>query len=72
MTFNIKSERVRLGLSQEDAAEKLGVHVNTLRMWERGDSVPNGMSLAKMIGLYGCSADYLLGITEERIAKEQS
>lgn len=67
--LNIKSERVRIGLSQEQMASELGVHVNTLRMWESNESVPGSINLMKMVRLFGCSADYLLGFTDERIKK---
>lgn len=64
---NIRSERVRLGLPLKEAAGRLGVATNTLSNWEMGRTVPNGSDLTKLSRLYGCSADYLLGITEERL-----
>lgn len=65
--MNIKAERVRLGLSTNDAARALEVSLNTLLGWERNVNIPNGSSLAKLANFYGCSADWLLGITEERL-----
>ncbi len=67
--LNMKAERVRVGLSAQSAAEQLGVAANTLLSWERQASVPNGSDLAKLAKLYGCSADWLLGITEERLPR---
>lgn len=66
MALNIKAERVRLGLSQEEVAENLGIHVNTLRQWESGKSVPNIMNLIKLTDFYKCNSDWLLGLTDER------
>lgn len=46
--MNIKAERVRLGLSTNDAARALEVSLNTLLGWERNVNIPNGSSLAKL------------------------
>ena len=67
--MNIKAERVRLGLSTADAARALGVSLNTLLGWERNENIPNGSYLASLARFYGCSADWLLGITEERLPR---
>ena len=37
----IKLCRQRLGLSQESLAEKVGVHPNTIRKWEKGITAPD-------------------------------
>lgn len=65
-TRNIKSERVRMGLSAAEAAKELNVSINTLRSWERGGTAPDGSYLTRMAAMYGCTTDYLLGLTEER------
>lgn len=64
---NIRSERVRLGLTIDEAVKKLAIARNTLVNWECGKTQPNGSDLARLVSLYGCSADYLLGLTEERL-----
>lgn len=63
---NIISERSRMGLSQKDLASKIGVSLTTVSRWEQGRAVPNGSDLVKMRKLFGCSTDYLLGLTDER------
>lgn len=63
---NIASERVRLGMTQEELAEKIGVSESTLRAWEKGEREPNVSSLRFLSGVFGCSSDYLLGLTDER------
>ena len=63
---NIRSERMRMGLSVADAAKRLGVSKNTLNSWELNKSSPDGTHLIKMARLFRCTADYLLGLTEER------
>ena len=69
MPKNIKCERVRLDLTIEEAASRLDVAKNTLTNWELGKTAPNGMDLIKLSGFYGCSTDWLLGLTEERLAR---
>lgn len=62
----LASERTRLGIDQSDVAEKLGVSKTTISRWERGESIPTGEYLVKLHELFGCSIDYLLGLTDER------
>ena len=64
---NICSERVRLGLTQSELARAIGVSVNTISCWETGSYEPNSESLKKLTKLFRCSADYLLGLTDERV-----
>lgn len=37
----LKKRRLALGLSQMDLAEKVGVSLLTIQLWERGVSQPN-------------------------------
>ncbi len=71
MRFNMKAERVRKGLTIKEVAREIGVHENAVMRWENGESEPLGINLVKMSRLYGCAPDYLLGLTDERTAKEQ-
>lgn len=64
--MTIKSERVRLGLSREQAAAELDVHPNSLAAWEQGLAIPSGKNLVKLTHLFGCTPEYLLGMTDER------
>lgn len=63
---NFKSERIRLNLTQEEVAEKLGCTVKTLSIYEGGIRTPNGEFISAAADLFGCSTDYLLGRTDER------
>jgi transcriptional regulator with XRE-family HTH domain len=69
MPNNLMSERIRAKLSREEVAKKIGRSEAVVGKWERGESspllIPDGVALAK---LYGCTVDYLCGITEERTA----
>ena len=67
--MNIASERVRLGLEQKDLAKKLKTSSATVSRWERGITKPDADQLVSMHKLFGCSVDYLLGVTDERMPR---
>lgn len=56
----IKRARARAGLTQEQAAESLGVSRQTVSNWENGKTYPDIASVVKMSGLYQASLDMLL------------
>lgn len=63
---NIKSERVRKGLSQAEAAKILNLSPQCLSSYELAKrDIPSGTLIA-MHALYGCSVDYLLGVSPTR------
>lgn len=57
----LKTARVRTGLTQIDAAKKLGISNGTLSGYERNYRDPDTIILDKMASLYGVSSDWLLG-----------
>lgn len=67
MKNNIASERVKLGLSQEQFGNYLGVSRDVVSNWENGDTFPKAQMLMKLADTFGCSIDYLLCRTEDRI-----
>ena len=49
MKLGEKIKTLRKGkFTQEQLAEKVGVHINTILRWERGNRVPDANSLAKI------------------------
>ena len=62
----LRLERLRLGLSLEEAAEGMGVDARQLEGWESGELEPMGSQLVAMSKFYGCSPDYLLGLAGRR------
>lgn len=68
MTFmnRFEEEVKRSGLSKAAIAEKIGVSKSTITRYSDGSIGPNAASIAKLSLLFGCSTDYLLGLTEER------
>lgn len=66
MISNIRGERSRQDMTQEQLADKLGVSQSAVRSWESGTTKPGPYQLLAMSDLFGCSVDYLLGRTDER------
>lgn len=57
--ITLKAARVNANLSQQDAAEQIGVAVSTLRNWEAGKTFPTQPKIEKMCEVYGISFDVL-------------
>ncbi|MDR1015669.1 MAG: helix-turn-helix domain-containing protein [Coriobacteriales bacterium] len=62
----IASERALLGIDQGGLAKLIGVSRATVSGWELGTSEPGGESIRRMTRVFGCSADYLLGLSADR------
>ena len=56
----IRTARHKANLSQEQAAETLGVSRQTVSNWENGKSYPDILSVIRMSDLYSVSLDRLL------------
>ena len=68
-TKPLASERVRAGLTQEEAAARLGCSVKSLCFYENNVRITPSDIANAAADLYGCSTDYIYGRTEERIPK---
>ena len=55
--ITLKAARVNAGLSQKEAAERLGISNGTLCNWENGVSFPDAQQIALICELYGVSYD---------------
>jgi transcriptional regulator with XRE-family HTH domain len=66
MRGNMRAERVRHGMTLEEAAKVAGMHPNTLGKWERGEADPLAENLVRLARLYGCTPEYLLDLTDDR------
>lgn len=60
MKITLKAARVNAGLTQKEAAEKLGVSNVTVCNWENGLSVPNIQQVLKICELYKVDLDNLI------------
>ena len=56
----IMSLRKRLGWSQEELANRLGVSRQSVSKWESAAAVPDVGKITQMSDLFGVSTDYLL------------
>lgn len=59
---NIEAERSRLGMSQADISEMLGIERKTYYNWLTKGNIPIPV-LTKLADRFNCSIDYLLGRT---------
>jgi lexA repressor len=69
---NLKSARKAVGLTQAEVAANIGITQNAYSYWENGKVKIDHESIAKLSKLFGVSADYLMGIsenTEERAVR---
>lgn len=51
--------RINVGLSQKEAAERLGISNKTLGSWENGITFPPADMIPKICELYGVSYDHI-------------
>lgn len=57
--FSLAAARVNAGLSQKEAAEKLGISNKTLCSWENYQTYPSSDMVAKICELYGIPYDQI-------------
>ena len=57
--ITLRSARVNAGMTVAEAAEKLGIHPNTLRNWEKDSSNIEYNMAKKIAELYGYPADLI-------------
>lgn len=66
MHNNIRSERVRIGLSIDEVASKINVSPSSVQKWETQETEPNGRNIVNLARLFKCTPDYLLDMDDER------
>ncbi len=59
----LHEQRLNLRISQKDAAHAIGVSPSIISNYESSERTPSVENLMALAGLYRCSVDYLLGIT---------
>lgn len=57
----MKSERFRLGLTQEDIARALNISIYTYYKWENGKSIPKRTNVVKLKALFIRTEKQLFG-----------
>lgn len=68
MVFNerLKMLRMEAGMTQEKAAQALGVALRNYQRLEADGNTPNFGNLVQIAELFGVSMDYLAGRTDNR------
>lgn len=61
----IKEERQLKGLSQKQLAEMISTTQSTIGKYEREELQPNIDIITKLCEIFECSADYLLGLSDD-------
>lgn len=56
----LRNHRKRLGMTQEEVAEKVGVSPQAISKWESGDCLPDCFNLKAICAVYNISVDVLL------------
>ena len=56
----LRNHRKKLGMTQEEVAEKVGVSAQAISKWESGDCLPDCFNLKAISDVYNISADVLL------------
>lgn len=62
--------RKRLGLTQDQLAEKLGVTAQAVSKWENDQSCPDISTLPRLAGIFGVSTDELLGCEDSHVVHQ--
>ncbi len=69
--MRIAENRKKLGLTQEDFAERLGVTAQAVSKWENDVSCPDIMLLPEIAGIFGITIDELMGIKKQSEPQEE-
>lgn len=64
MADKLRSLRLKLGLSQKEIANQMGVSPSAISAYELGERTPSVEVLLAFTSLYRCSSDYLLGLKQ--------
>lgn len=62
--IHIAAYRKQAGLTQAGLAEKLNYSDKAVSKWERGESIPDVLTLVQLAGLFGVRVDALIGGNE--------
>lgn len=59
MKISLKAARINAKITQKEAADKIGVTVDTIGNWERGKSFPNALQIQRIEEIYGIAYNEL-------------
>lgn len=66
LSERLHSLRKERKLTQENAANEMGIALRSYRRYESGEREPTASVLVQMADYYGVTTDYLLGRSEKR------
>ena len=66
--LSIRERRSRLGMSQAELAERIGVNQTAVSQWERGIITPTLNKARKLAETLGCTIDELYAAESEKEA----
>ena len=55
--ISLKAARVNAGMTQREAAKRIGVSLSTLQNYETGHTIPDWVTVKKIETAYGVQAD---------------
>ena len=58
--MNLKQLRKKIGMTQEELSAQMGVHENTIRLWEKGVREPRSSDISRLCDVLGCTESELL------------
>ena len=61
----LQQQRILRNLSQKQVASSIAVSASVISNYESGERTPSIENLISLAHLYHCSADYLLGLTDD-------
>lgn len=67
MEITLKAARINAGYTQRQAAEQIGVTVDTIGNWERGKSFPDAMQIKAIESAYRVSYDNLIFLPQNTL-----
>ena len=67
----IHTEIIASGMSQREFAKRIGTTEVSISRYIKGTRTPKASVAAKMAEVFGCSANYLLGIEEKETDSER-
>ena len=65
--ITLKAARVNAGLSQKEAAKRLGVSNKTLHSWESGKTFPSADKIDALCALYGIAYDNIIFLPNDSL-----
>lgn len=68
----IKSLRTERNLTQSQLAATLGKSEGAVRAWEIDRSKPDADTIVALAGYFGCTSDYLLGLSDYKNTREEN